>query len=504
MEVLTTRLPDVALFAEAPLKYLVFDEAHTYAGATGAEVACLIRRLRALAGKTADEIICIGTSATLSDPAKQDQDNDETARRFASRFFGVDADQGRRSSASPTSAGSGPGSGTGPSPRTATAWPGWPGCWRPITEPVDLATIKAVVEELTGQIFEPGDDWRESLFDHLVTNEYVYQATQILKHAEAARGGRLADLAADGHGPAGRRATGPTPNCSPTWSWGPPPRRAASRCCGPRSTSSCGASTRWSSPSTAPRPPRRLDLFLSLSDAKEQSRRSPRRRLLPGADLPELRPALLREVVPGPGIRPRGQEPAPGLRARQRRPGRRRQGQRRLVHRARRDRHPPGPDATACWKKRMAGPPPARPAGPGPGSAASAGRCTGSPSARCLADGCGHQEPLLPLIAFGSGLSACPSCSSPSFRIGGRAIEPARKVQAVTVSDVHILAQAMINAAPEGHKKLIIFADSRQDAAFQAGLDAGPRPPHPPAAHDARGHRRGRHRRSRSTPSPTS
>ena len=31
------------------------------------------------------------------------------------------------------------------------------------------------------------------------------------------------------------------------------------------------------------------------------------------------------------------------------------------------------------------------------------------------------------------------------------------------------LAQAMINAAPEGHKKLIIFADSRQDAAFQAG-----------------------------------
>ena len=27
----------------------------------------------------------------------------------------------------------------------------------------------------------------------------------------------------------------------------------------------------------------------------------------------------------------------------------------------------------------------------------------------------------------------------------------------------------MINAAPEDHKKLIIFADSRQDAAFQAG-----------------------------------
>ena len=85
LEILITRLPEVAIFAEAPLRYFVFDEAHTYGGATGAEVACLIRRVRALAGKTADEILCIGTSATLSDPTKRDQDNDETARRFASR-----------------------------------------------------------------------------------------------------------------------------------------------------------------------------------------------------------------------------------------------------------------------------------------------------------------------------------------------------------------------------------------------------------------------------------
>src|SRR4029077_7484619 len=90
-------------------------------------------------------------------------------------------------------------------------------------------------------------------------------------------------------------------------------------------------------------------------------------------------------------------------------------------------------------------------------------------SPRCLADGCGHTEPLLSMIVFGPGISACPSCSASTFQIGGRPIEPARKVQAVTVSDVHILAQAMINAAPDGHKKLLIFADSRQDAAFQAG-----------------------------------
>jgi ATP-dependent helicase YprA (DUF1998 family) len=92
LEILITRLPEVALFSEAPLKYLVFDEAHTYTGATGAEVACLIRRLRALAGKKADEVICVGTSATLADPGKPDPD-DEVARRFASRFFGVDANK---------------------------------------------------------------------------------------------------------------------------------------------------------------------------------------------------------------------------------------------------------------------------------------------------------------------------------------------------------------------------------------------------------------------------
>jgi ATP-dependent helicase YprA (DUF1998 family) len=93
LEILTTRLPDVFLFADAPLKYLVFDEAHTYEGATGAEVACLARRVRALAGKKPDEVICIGTSATLTDPNKDEPDDEAAAGRFASRFFGVDPEK---------------------------------------------------------------------------------------------------------------------------------------------------------------------------------------------------------------------------------------------------------------------------------------------------------------------------------------------------------------------------------------------------------------------------
>ena len=46
LELLLTRQQDIALFADARLDYLVFDEAHTFTGAIGAETAVLIRRLR--------------------------------------------------------------------------------------------------------------------------------------------------------------------------------------------------------------------------------------------------------------------------------------------------------------------------------------------------------------------------------------------------------------------------------------------------------------------------
>lgn len=44
------------------LKYLVFDELHTYRGRRGADVAMLIRRIRAQAEQ---DLVCIGTSATM-------------------------------------------------------------------------------------------------------------------------------------------------------------------------------------------------------------------------------------------------------------------------------------------------------------------------------------------------------------------------------------------------------------------------------------------------------
>jgi len=85
LELLITRQQDFELFTGAPLSYIVLDEAHTYSGATGAEVACLVRRLRAFAGKTADEVTCIATSATIVDPER----GAEVGPEFLARLCGV-------------------------------------------------------------------------------------------------------------------------------------------------------------------------------------------------------------------------------------------------------------------------------------------------------------------------------------------------------------------------------------------------------------------------------
>jgi hypothetical protein len=64
-------------------------------------------------------------------------------------------------------------------------------------------------------------------------------------------------------------------------------------------------------------------------------------------------------------------------------------------------------------------------------------------------------------------LNACISCNTGGKPFGSRYREPARPVRAVAVADVHILAQEMIQHAER--KRLLVFADNRQDAAFQAG-----------------------------------
>ena len=49
------------------LRYLVVDEIHTFDGAQGTDLACLIRRLKARLQTPAHHLACVGTSATLGD-----------------------------------------------------------------------------------------------------------------------------------------------------------------------------------------------------------------------------------------------------------------------------------------------------------------------------------------------------------------------------------------------------------------------------------------------------
>lgn len=64
--------------------FLIIDEAHLYRGAAGAEVALLLRRLRARLGISADRVQVIATSASFSDT--------EYARAFAAQLSGKDLD----------------------------------------------------------------------------------------------------------------------------------------------------------------------------------------------------------------------------------------------------------------------------------------------------------------------------------------------------------------------------------------------------------------------------
>ena len=70
----------------ANLSFLVLDELHTYRGRQGADVAMLVRRLRAAIGST--KLQCVGTSATLAGPGTRAEQRAEVAG-LASRLFGT-------------------------------------------------------------------------------------------------------------------------------------------------------------------------------------------------------------------------------------------------------------------------------------------------------------------------------------------------------------------------------------------------------------------------------
>ncbi len=466
LEILCTRSPDVEFFAQAQhLRYLVFDEAHTYEGAVGAEVACLIRRLRLLAGKDADDVICIGTSATLTSKSETGEDSEDEAIRFASRFFGVDA-------ARVTLVGESYVEQKWPDERQSPRPPDGDGMARlgrllqALREPVDLDTVCEVFHELTGWRFQTGNDWRASLHRLLLSNEYVHQCAFILKQPrELANAAWLTSQRIE-HGrlPEGERATA---EFLTYLVFGAAARSEGQPLLRPkvhffiRGLDEMTVALNGDAERTSPH------LFLSFKDAKEEYAERRDSAFLPiltcttcgqhffeahfnGLDFSYNKSGKLTGFDGGDAFADDSEDnavwaPAPSV-----------QGTRlvltdHLMSDAEEESESRKKKWLSVWLCRQCG------------------ALHRNAAERCHADGCGHEEPLLPLLSIGEKVKVCPCCESRGWARGGREIEPIRPIRAVTVADVHILAQAMINAAPEDHKKLVIFTDSRQDAAFQAG-----------------------------------
>ena len=90
LELLLTRSEDRELVRAAQgLRFLVFDELHTYRGRQGADIALLIRRCRIAFG--GHDIVCIGTSATMASEGSTEDQKREVAK-VAQTLFGVSFD----------------------------------------------------------------------------------------------------------------------------------------------------------------------------------------------------------------------------------------------------------------------------------------------------------------------------------------------------------------------------------------------------------------------------
>ncbi len=87
LDYLLIRPKDAALWKDNhqpdTLKYISVDELHTFDGAQGTDLACLIRRLKARLFTPAGHLCCIGTSATMGS-----KDNKGKIIEYASEIFG--------------------------------------------------------------------------------------------------------------------------------------------------------------------------------------------------------------------------------------------------------------------------------------------------------------------------------------------------------------------------------------------------------------------------------
>jgi ATP-dependent helicase YprA (DUF1998 family) len=447
LELLLTRQRDLELFDKARLEFLVFDEAHTFSGAQGAETACLIRRLRAYCDKDETSTTCIATSATIADPVN----GLEAGRTFASRFFGVagasvelvgeayEADVwGEPRQASGSLSGD-------QSVQLQTLLDVLSRVDRDDASESDIQALRIWFQSVTGTKLAAGN-WREALYAWLSHNEVVFQIAEKLRKPR-----RLIDLIRDLTGGLSRSISEEE---ILIWLALGAASRIDTR---PLLRPVVHGFVRGISGAvvTFPDPAQTAKLWLSAEDALASDGELHRFPVLscntcgqhyfehaledfhftgsaPGGGVAEGEKRLWRpmDIVHG------------GLRALS------------IDHLVGSDGEDDSPSrAHTLFVCRYCG--------------------TGHDDkvVECL--GCGRSKTLAPLHFIQQSedrpgeLSTCVSCGAFGRRFAGQYREPARPVRATTVADVHVLAQSMIHRAER--RRLLVFADNRQDAAFQAG-----------------------------------
>ena len=439
LELLLTRQSDVELFDRARLDYLVFDEAHTFTGAQGAEAACLIRRLRSFCGRNPEESVAVATSATIVDAG-----NPDAARDFASRFFGVAREavetvQEIYADEMWAAHRTVPPAPDHPSERLAEVLAA-------VDAPDPEPAVRQSWRNLTGTEL-PAGDWQAVLYQALAGNELVYQVSKLLELPRA-----LGDLLGELEGKIGRVVT--EEELIAWLTLGAASRMDNRPLVRPVSHGYLrgvpGAVVTFDENQTDP------VLHLSAEDD-------------PGGGVPKLRLRVstcttcgqhyfehaLADFdytgdIPGGGRAAGGavyweplDESRGGIRML-------------LVDRLISEEDGDGDDhprLTALYFCRKCG-------------AAHADE-----TEHCLACGKGGRPVALMAVQQRDGhrgqLRTCLSCGAAGRTTAGRFREPARPVRATPVADVHVLAQDMVHHAER--KRLLVFADNRQDAAFQAG-----------------------------------
>jgi ATP-dependent helicase YprA (DUF1998 family) len=474
LELLLTRARDVELFDGARLDFLVVDEAHTFRGAAGAETACLIRRLRSFCGKDTAATTCVATSATLADPNL----GPEPARMFAARFFGVDASQvhvvmeeyepdlwaEKRYVVPPVLAGDA---------RIHL---------KNVLEAVEQgdeggSTIRVVYRSLTGRDIRL-THWQASLYEELAANEVVFQVAQALSIPKP-----LSALLEEMKSRVGREVSE-----EELLAWlalGAAARKEGR----PLLRPVVHAFVRGVEGAVVTFPAADHDkpkLWLSAEDAMKGREKAEEYPLPVTACTTCGQHYFVHWVKDFEffGTRPGGGDAESGGRYWQpldeKHEGRRVVLLDRVITEETEDETED--DEEGQDKPRGRGRKGAAKDGTGskagmPRSCAEVWMCRAcgtlhdAPLDRCCH--CGRQGAMVRLLAVRQKeenpgyLISCVACASLGRQRPGTFREPARPVRALTVSDVHVLAQNMLQYAER--RRLLVFCDNRQDAAFQAG-----------------------------------